>query len=265
MPFKNAFEINKKTWNKKVAVHAESDFYNLKEFKKGKSSLNKYELQGLGDVSNKSLLHLQCHFGQDTLNWARLGANCTGIDLSDEGIKLAIQLNEELKLDANFICCNVLDVSKHISEKFDIVFTSYGTIGWLPDLKPWAKMISERLKKGGVFYIVEFHPIAWMFDYTTSPPQLEYGYHQKEAIYEEYEGTYADINSKMISKEYGWNHSLGEVVTSLINAGLTIEFLNEHDASPYNIFPGLEINNDGMYELSSKKYPLIFELKAKKV
>lgn len=262
MEAEKAFETNRNTWNKKVAIHAASDFYDLENFKKGKDSLNKYELDALGNVSGKTLLHLQCHFGQDTLCFSRMCAKCTGVDISDEGIKLANQLNAELKLDAEFVCCNVLDTSKYVSEKFDIVFTSYGTIGWLPDLKPWAKMISERLKPGGFFYIVEFHPIAWMFDYTVSPPDMKYGYHQKEAIYEEYEGTYADKTSKMVSKEYGWNHSLGEVITSLSEAGLHIEYLNEHDASPYDIFPGLVKNNGGMFEMVNKMYPLIFELKA---
>lgn len=265
MDHKKAFETNRKTWNKKVAIHEKSDFYNLNEFKKGKSSLNHYELDALGDVSNKTLLHLQCHFGQDTLSWARMGAKATGIDLSDEGIKLAKELNEELKQDVNFVCCNVLDVSKHISEKFDIIFTSYGTIGWLPDLKPWAQMISERLKPGGIFYIVDFHPIAWMFDYTTNPPKLEYGYMQKEAIYEEYKGTYADTESNMISKEYGWNHPLSEVINSLIETGLIIDYLNECDGSPYNIFPSLVKNDRGYFELPSKMYPLIFEVKARKL
>jgi SAM-dependent methyltransferase len=265
MNIKKSFNINRETWNKKVAIHAKSDFYNVDEFKNGKSSLNKYELTALGDVSNKSLLHLQCHFGQDTLSWARMGADCTGIDLSDEGIRLAKQLNEELGLNSKFVCCNVLDVSKYIKSQFDIVFTSYGSIAWLPDLKPWAQIIYERLKVGGVFYIVEFHPIVWMFDYTTNPPKLAYGYNQKEAIYEEYEGTYTDEKSNMISKEYTWNHSLGEIITSLIDAGLTIECLNEYDASPYNIFPELETNNEGMYELSNKLYPLLFELKATKI
>lgn len=258
------FETNRKTWNSKVAVHAESGFYDLENFKRGKSSLNKYESDALGDISGKNLLHLQCHFGQDTLSLARMGAQCTGIDISDEGIKLAKQLNSELNHDANFICCNVLDTSDYVSEKFDIVFTSYGTIGWLPDLKPWAKMISERLKSGGFFYIVEFHPIAWMFDYTVSPPIMKYGYQQKEAIYEEYEGTYADPNSKMISKEFGWNHSLGEIITSLSNAGLKIEYLKEHDASPYDIFPGLVRNEEGLFKLENNRYPLLFEIKANK-
>ena len=258
------FETNRNTWNAKVPVHVDSEFYVLVNFRKGKPSLNKYELEALGEVCGQRILHLQCHFGQDTLSLARMGAKCTGVDISDEAIKLAKQLNTELKLDAKFVCCNVLDTSKYISEKFDIVFTSYGTIGWLPDLKPWAQMISERLKPGGFFYIVEFHPIAWMFDYTVSPPIMKYGYQQKEAIYEEYLGTYADKYSKMVSKEYGWNHSLGEVISSLAEAGLQIEYLKEHDASPYDIFPGLIKNEEGMFELPNKMYPLVFQVKATK-
>ena len=251
MNISEAFNTNRETWNKKVAVHAASDFYNLEGFKKGGSSLNTYELDALGDVNQKSLLHLQCHFGQDTLSWQRMGALCTGVDL-----------NDELKLNASFVCCNVLDISKYISETFDIVFTSYGTIGWLPDLKPWAQLISERLKPGGVFYMVDFHPIAWMYDYSVMPPKLKYGYQQEETIYEEYEGTYADKNSKMVSKEYGWNHSLGEVISSLSEAGLRIEYLKENNASPYNIFPGFKKNNEGLYELVNGLYPLIYEVKA---
>lgn len=262
MDYQKEFRTNKETWEQKVAIHADSDFYFLEDFKKGKSSLNTYELKALGDVSGKSLLHLQCHFGQDTLSWSRLGAKCTGVDISEEGVKLARALNEELQLDAKFVCCNVLETSQYISEKFDIVFTSYGTIGWLPDLKPWARMIAECLKPGGVFYIVEFHPIPWMFDYTVSPPELKYGYQQKETIYEEYKGTYADSNSNMISKEYGWNHSLGKVITSLVNAGLTIEFLREYEESPYDVFPNLIKNAEGMFEMSDGLYPLLFEVKA---
>ncbi|MDX1461696.1 MAG: class I SAM-dependent methyltransferase [Marinirhabdus sp.] len=263
MDYNKAFDVNRETWNKKVAVHAKSDFYNLDAFKAGASSLNSYELKALGDVSGKSLLHLQCHFGQDTLSWTRMGARCTGVDISEEGIALAQQLSKELDVEAAFVCCNVLDTSAMISETFDIVFTSYGTIGWLPDLKPWAQMISERLKPGGVFYMVDFHPIAWMYDYTVSPPILKYGYQQQEAIYEEYEGTYTDSGEQsMVSKEYGWNHGLGEVVTSLAEAGLQIEFLREHDASPYDVFPNLVKNEDGLFELKNGLYPLIFEVKA---
>jgi len=262
--YKEFFEVNRSTWNNKVKVHANSDMYNLKAFKSGKSSLMPYELEVLNNVQGKSLLHLQCHFGQDTLSWSRLGAKCVGVDISDEGIKLAKTLNTELNLDAEFVCCNVLDTSKYINETFDIVFTSYGTIGWLPNLKPWGRMIAERLNKGGTFFIAEFHPIVWMFDYTKDNPEIRYGYHQNEAIYEEYEGTYADTESKMVSKEYGWNHGLGKVITALTEAGLTIDFLKEHDESPYNVLPNLIRTASGMYKSKTNLYPLIFTLKATK-
>ncbi len=261
----DAFSINKATWNEKVKAHANSDFYKLDEFINGENSLNAYELNALPDVKGKSLLHLQCHFGQDTLSWSRLGAKCTGVDLSDEGVKLAQQLNNQLKLDVNFICCNVLDTSQHVKDQFDIVFTSYGVIGWLPNLKPWGKMIAERLKDGGTFYMVEFHPIIWMFDYLDGQPKMKYGYMQDEAIYEEYEGTYGDTNSKMISKEYGWNHGLSEVINALTQADLRIDYLNEYDESPYNVLPNLEATKSGTYVTKDKLYPLIFELKARKV
>jgi len=262
---KKYFEVNKDTWNEKVKVHAKSAMYDLEAFKKGKSSLMRYELNALRDIKEKSLLHLQCHFGQDTLSWSRLGAKCVGVDLSDEGITLAKQLNEELKLDAEFICCNVLDTSKYVKDTFDIVFTSYGVIGWLPDLKPWGQMIAERLKKGGTFYMVEFHPIVWMFDYLEDKPIMKYGYMQDEVIYEEYEGTYANQDSKMISKEYGWNHGLGEVINALAEAGLHIDYLNEYNESPYDVLPNLLKTNSGMYKTKDQLYPLIFELKATKV
>ncbi len=258
------YKTNKATWNEKVKVHSKSEIYNMKAFKDGKSSLMKYELDALNDVKGKSILHLQCHFGQDTLSWSRLGAKCVGVDFSDKGIKLAQKLNEELKLDTKFVCCNVLDTSEFITTTFDIVFTSYGVIGWFPDLKPWAKMIAERLNEGGTFYMVEFHPIVWMFDYIENKPKMKYGYMQNDVIYEEYEGTYANQDSKMISKEYGWNHGLGEVITALTEAGLHIDYLKEHNESPYNVLPELVKTKSGMYVTEDKLYPLIFELKATK-
>lgn len=258
------FKTNKTTWNEKVKIHSQSEMYNLELFKNGKSSLMSYELKALGDVKDKSLLHLQCHFGQDTLSWSRMGAKCMGVDLSDEGVKLAKMLNAELKLDAKFICCNVLETSKYVKKTFDIVFTSYGVIGWLPNLKPWGQMIAERLKDGGTFFMAEFHPIVWMFDYFEEKPVITYGYMQDEVIYEEYKGTYADKNSNMISKEYGWNHGLGDVVSALTEAGLHIEYLKEFTESPYDVLPDLVKTESGMYTTKRQLYPLIFTLKATK-
>ena len=164
MDYNYYFDANKEAWNKKTALHKDSAFYDLASFKAGKSSLNKLEVEELGDVKGKTLLHLQCHFGMDTLSWANEGANATGIDISDEAIKLAKDLSNELAIPAEFICCNLYDTTKFTKRKFDIVFTSYGAIGWLPDLDKWAQQISQSLKPGGIFYIAEFHSIMWMMD-----------------------------------------------------------------------------------------------------
>lgn len=264
--YKKYFEVNKETWDKKVSIHTKSEFYDVDSFKKGKSSLNIYELVELGDVKGKSLLHLQCHFGQDTLSLSRLGAKCTGIDLSSEGVKQARLLNKELGLDATFIESNLYDVPTNVEGKFDVVFASYGVIGWLPDLKTWGKIIAEKLKNGGVFYLIEFHPIVWMFDFLQTPPKLTYPYLKSEAIYEEYKGTYTNNDADIISKEYGWNHGLGEVVSALTEAGLQIEFLHEFEKSPYNSFPEMNKTDDGMYVLkeNQRMFPLLYSIRASK-
>ncbi|PQJ23000.1 bifunctional 2-polyprenyl-6-hydroxyphenol methylase/3-demethylubiquinol 3-O-methyltransferase UbiG [Tenacibaculum sp. SG-28] len=262
--YKHYFDTNKTTWNKRISVHLKSPFYNVEAFKSGQTSLNSYELDALGDVTGKKLLHLQCHFGQDTLSWSRLGANCTGIDLSDQAIAKAQELAEEINVSANFIACNLYDVNQYVTDLYDIVFTSYGVIGWLPNLTKWAQIIASRLKEGGVFYMVEFHPIVWMFDYLKNPPELAYGYEQKDVIYEEYSGTYADEDATIVSKEYGWNHGLGSIVTALISAGLQIEYLKEYSDSPYNVLPGLEKTETGMFAPKKSLYPLIFSIKATK-
>jgi len=213
--YNSFFETNKDTWDQKVKIHATSKFYDVESFKNGKSSLNKYELDEVGSVKEKTLLHLQCHFGQDTLSWSREGAKCTGIDLSSEGIKKAKLLNDELGLDATFIESNLYDVPINVKGEFDFVFTSYGVIGWLPDIEKWGDIVASKLKKGGVFYMIEFHPIIWMFDFLQTPLKLAYPYSNSDVIYEEYKGTYTNSDADIISKEYGWNHGLGEVISAL--------------------------------------------------
>jgi SAM-dependent methyltransferase len=258
------FEANKNLWNQRTAIHKDSDFYNLAAFKAGENVLTSIELNEVGDVIGKSLLHLQCHFGMDTLSFSRMGAKCTGIDLSDDAIKLAQEINDELKLDAKFVCCNVLDTSEYVKEQFDIVFTSYGTIGWLPDLKPWAKMIAERMKTNGFFYIAEFHPVMWMFDDDFT--HIKYAYENQEVIVTENEGTYTDRNADIKGKEYSWNHSISEVLNALVAAGLKIEFFNEHMYSPYPCFRNtVETEKDKWHiKRMEGKLPMVYSLKATK-
>ncbi|MFC2102846.1 class I SAM-dependent methyltransferase [Bacteroidota bacterium] len=258
------FEVNKQAWNNKVPFHLKSELYDLEGFKKGNTSLKFIELAELGNVINKSMLHLQCHFGQDSLSWQRLGAQVTGVDFSDEAIKSARLLNDELNLDAKFICSNIYDIEKDLDEKFDIVFTSYGTIGWLPDLKEWGRLISRYLKPGGIFYIVEFHTVLWMFDDNFT--ELKYSYFNKEEIKEEAEGTYADLNAPLKQTEYGWNHPLSDIINSLIENGLQIEFLHEFPFSVYNVFANTVQGEDGWWRIKGLEntIPMMYSIKAQK-
>lgn len=270
--YQKYFESNKDGWNKRTAVHKESAFYNVADFKKGQSSLNTIELEEVGNVKGKSLLHLQCHFGMDTMSWEREGAIVTGVDISDEAIKLANEIKDELKLNATFICANVYDLAnaskvppqEGFREAFDIIFTSYGTIGWLPDLKPWAKMIAEKLKPGGFFYIADFHPTLWMLD--DAMEKLTYSYFNDAVIVTEQEGTYTDRTAPIKYTEYGWNHPFAEIFEALITAGLQIEFLHEFSYSPYNCFANTEQGKDGMWRFKGMddKFPMMYSIKAAK-
>jgi 2-polyprenyl-3-methyl-5-hydroxy-6-metoxy-1,4-benzoquinol methylase len=256
------FDANKEGWNQRTAVHKTSAFYNLEDFKKGTSSLNKIEVDEVGDVKGKSLLHLQCHFGMDSLSWARAGATVTGVDISDNAIALANEINNELELNARFVCCNVYDTCEHVAEQFDIVFTSYGTIGWLPDLKPWAKVVAQKLKPGGFFYIADFHPTLWMLD--DNMEKLTYSYFNDEVIVTEQKGTYTDRDAPIAYTEYGWNHPFSEIISALIAEGLQIEFLHEFPYSPYNCFANLEQSADGYWRFKGmgNRFPMMYSIKA---
>jgi 2-polyprenyl-3-methyl-5-hydroxy-6-metoxy-1,4-benzoquinol methylase len=258
------FEANRELWNQRTIIHRDSDFYNLAGFKAGETVLTPIELAEVGDVNGKKLLHLQCHFGMDSLDWARRGAQVTGIDLSDTAIEEAGLLNNELGLTAEFVCCNVLDTADHVKGEFDIVFTSYGTIGWLPDLKPWAYMINRMLKQGGFFYIAEFHPVIWMFDDDFT--HIKYSYENKEVIVTENQGTYTDRNAAIKAKEYSWNHSISEVLNALIAAGLIIESFNEFMYSPYPCFQNVIEFEKGKWHIKGMegKIPMVYSLKAVK-
>ncbi|MEO0471083.1 MAG: class I SAM-dependent methyltransferase [Bacteroidota bacterium] len=257
-------EANKKLWNEKTAVHLQSDFYAVDAFKAGATSLKEIELREIGEVRGKSLLHLQCHFGQDTLSWARLGAEVTGVDLSDAAIDAAKSLSSELDIPANFVCSNVYDTRKHTQEKFDIVFTSYGTIGWLPDLDRWAEVIAQSLKNDGFFYIADFHPVIWMHD--EKMEKISYSYFNDETIKEITEGSYTDRDAPIKNPSYSWNHPISEILNALIKQGLVIELFNEHPYSPWPCFDELEeVGPDRfVFKHLGHKIPYVYSIKARK-
>jgi len=266
------FEANKKMWNEFAKEHfkTESDYYNVREFLEGKTTLRKFELEDIGNVQGKKLLHLQCHFGLDTLSWEREGAFVTGVDFSDEAIKLAKQLTEQANLKANFIQANIYDLKDALSGEFDIVYTSIGVLCWLNDLKKWAEIIAHFLKSGGIFYVADGHPFLHVFDYDNEENfEVTHNYfHTNEPMEFVSEGSYASQGEKHMEphKEYEWNHSLSEIINSLINAGLKIQFLKEY---PFTAMKGYSFtieNSDGYYEIPKDKVqiPLIFTIKAMK-
>ena len=243
----NYIEINRQSWNKRLETHLESDFYDLNAFLKGKSSLNSIELDLLGNIKGKKILHLQCHFGQDSISLSQLGANVTGVDLSDQSILKAKELAKECNMDTQFICSDIYDLPKHLDEKFDIVYTSYGTISWLPDLDKWAKVISHFLRPDGKFIFVEFHPVVWMFD--DDLQKVAYNYFNEKPIVEEESGSYANREADLKNQYVCWNHSISENMNSLIQNKLTINSLDEYDYSPYNALNNMEEFEAGKFRI----------------
>jgi SAM-dependent methyltransferase len=257
-------ELNKQTWNNKTDVHIASDFYDMQSFLNGKSTLNSIELDLLGAISTKKILHLQCHFGQDTMTFSRMGAKATGVDFSEKAIEKATEYAKQLNLDTRFICCDVYETLQHLDEKFDIVFTSYGTIGWLPDLKKWANVISNCLKPNGQFVMADFHPVVWMYD--NDFKEVFYSYFNIEPIIEDESGTYADRYSEIEAKTIGWNHPTSDILNSLIQSGLEINCYNEYDYSPYNCFNETEEFEPGKFRVKhfENKIPMVYSILATK-
>lgn len=256
------FEANRQGWNLRTEVHKSSPFYDVAGWKAGKTSLQAIELQEMGDVSGLNLLHLQCHFGQDTLSWARMGAHVTGCDFSEKAIGYARELAQEQHLPAHFVCCNLYDLPRHLEGRYDRVFTSYGTIGWLPDLDAWAAVIGHFLAPGGQFYIVDFHPVVWMLD--EQMEQLHYPYSGGAVIETQQSGTYADRQAAIRYTEYGWNHSLGSIISSLCQQGLRIDWLHEFDYSPYPCFPNTVQGTDGYWRIRGLEgiIPMLYSIRA---
>ncbi len=258
----NAFAANRVLWNARVAHHLTSAMYDVEGFIAGRNSLTALELELLGDPRGKRVLHLQCHFGQDTLSMARMGASVTGLDFSEAAIAAAMDLAARCDLQADWVTANVLEFQPALEAQFDIVFTSYGTIGWLPGLAPWAANIARYLKPGGRFVFVEFHPVVWMFDNDFT--RLTHSYFNREAIVEVEQGSYADRAAPIELGSYGWNHDLGEVLGALLKSGLQLQRFTELDGSPHDCFANTVQGADGLFRIKDYEgiLPMVFGLSA---
>lgn len=260
-------QVNRARWNELVDVHAGSAHYDLEGFLAGEIRLRDYEIEDVGDVTGKTLLHLQCHFGIETLSWARLGARVTGVDFSDKAVELGARLAEQAGLEGRFVCSDVNTLPDVLDDRFDIVYTSRGVLHWLPDLKRWAEVIEHFLVPGGFFYVTEGHPVAQIFDEDRGDGNLRIRFPYFERRKPDVmlvDGSYADPTAAVDNRlEFGWSHSLGEVVSSLAAAGLHIDFLREE---PEGEWPKsfLERTEAGTWRYPSEhgELPLWFSLRA---
>jgi SAM-dependent methyltransferase len=266
-----ALAANRALWDEWTAIHLASEFYDVEGFRRGGIRLKEFVLEELGDVRCLDLLHVQCHFGLDTLSFARLGARVTGADFSENAIEAARLLAKEVGLEARFVVSNVYDLPANLDARFDLVFTSSGVLGWLPDIRAWAKVVAHFVKPGGRFYITEIHPVASAFENEGVKPaelRLAYPYWEHaEPLAFPVQGSYADPGAQVETKtEYGWDHGLGEIVTALIEAGLRIESLREYPFCLWKL-DFLERGPDERWHLPGEldgRLPLSFSLLATK-
>ena len=261
-------DSNLKFWDSIIEEHVQSDFYDVPGFLKGKTTLDSLELELVGDVSGRTLLHLQCHFGLSTLSWVRLGAIATGVDFSPAAISAASELSKKSGLHARFIESNIYNISSNLDEKYDIVFASYGVLCWLPDLTNWAKEIEQCMKSGGRFHLVEYHPLMNTLDSGSgNDVVLKKSYFNEGVEIFESEGSYANPESPIKNSTYEWSHSIGEVITALLEAGLHIDNFAEYPyATDGSWISYLRKSDDGKWRVPDHKWgvPLTFSLSASK-
>jgi SAM-dependent methyltransferase len=263
-------ETNRQHWDEVVPLHMAAVSYDVPGFKAGKSTLKALEREEMGDVRGKTLLHLQCHFGLDTLSWAREGAIVTGADFAERAVEAARALAAECGIEARFVRSNVYDLPDVLDGQFDIVFTSYGVLVWLPDMRRWAQVAARFVRPGGAFYLAEFHPFAHVFD---DAPELDdlrvrYPYFTpEEPLRSDNDTTYAGPAEVLQNRTtFEWPHGIAEVVTALVDAGLRIEFLHEFPHTTWRYLPIMEPADDGLFRLAKHDgcVPLVYPIKATK-
>ena len=258
-------DSNRKNWDERVDLHLETESYDLGPLRGGRRELTPIEEAEIGDVRGLRILHLQCHFGRDTLTLAQRGATVVGLDFSPRAISVARGLADELGLSdrARFIEADVYDVPKVLDEKFDLVFVNWGAICWLPDIRRWAEVVAHFVEPGGALYQIESHPCSEVFDNPDGEgvPEFSIPYFIGEAL------RFDDASKPLQNAiRYEWMHPLGEIITALLTAGLTLRWLHEHDAVAFQRYKVLIKDAQGMYRWPDKAWlPLSYSLRAERV
>ncbi|CCH33247.1 class I SAM-dependent methyltransferase [Actinosynnema sp. NPDC047251] len=258
--------LNRENWDDRVAVHVGSEFYDLPGFRAGRSALRPFEPDEVGDVTGKRLLHLQCHLGLDTLSWARLGAAVTGLDFSPAAVDAARTLAGEVGLDAaRFVVADVHDAREALGEDlFDVVYTGFGALVWLPDVYRWARVVASLLAEGGFLYLAEFHPVSQVLG--EDGRSLAYDYFQSAGETWDEPHTYTDGPALTRTKSVQWQHSLGDIVTAITRAGLRLEFLRERGTTLFQANEALVRvgPDDYRFPPGHPSLPMMFSLRASK-
>jgi SAM-dependent methyltransferase len=259
---------NQALWNEIAPIHMKV-YKEVALLREGAEVLDEIELREIGDVCDKTMLHLQCHIGTDSLAWVRHGAIVTGLDFSSESIACAEQLKKELGLEVTFIHANVYDARSAIDGPFDIVYTSKCVLCWLRDLEEWGRIIAHFLKPGGTFYLTELHPILNSVE-EEPPGELSFVhpyFHRAEpTVWDGDDPDYADGDYVPENPSYEWTWTVADIVNALLNAGLRLEFLKEYDKLFFRRFPSMTTNDGRWFRLPkyAGKLPLLLTLRARK-
>ena len=256
--------VNRDLWNRWTPIYAASSFFDVAGFRQGANTLKDPERKALGDVHGKSILHLQCGLGLDSLSLARQGANVTGLDYADASIDFARQLAEELGLSARFICSNVYAAAERLDQSYDIVLASYGVLHWLHDLNEFARIVSRALVEGGFFFLVDFHPLFNMLD--GEGRSFAFPYFPDGPVRTIKKGACVDPSADVEHLAYEWPHSLEEILMAMLEAGLRLVEFFEYPFMPFDRLPYLEPVGQGRYAAARNGFPLplMFSLKAVK-
>jgi SAM-dependent methyltransferase len=255
-------QANRALWDAWTAHDLTSDHHHAVEVvRAGGSTLRSIERDELGEVRGKTLLHLQCNMGADTLSWARLGATVTGVDFSHEAITVARQLAVEVGLPARFIAADIYHLPDALDERFDLVVSTYGTIGFLPDLARWAEVVARYVAAGGRFLLVDIHSLSLILQQADSDgnPVVVRSYITGDAPDED------SVNAGGARAPlYTWRHSLGDVMTMLAQAGLRIAALREYPYTFWRQFPALRQDSDGWWRWpdGAPQVPLLYSFLA---
>lgn len=255
-------KANVRSWDARVPVHAASRFYNVESFLKGGSTLLPLELAEVGAVRGKRLLHLQCHFGMDTLSWARRGAKVTGADFSPAAIAKARELSARSGVPGDFVLSDIYSLPNKLKGKFDTVYASYGVLCWIGNLKRWFRTAAHFLKPGGFLYVADDHPFAGIFDDAGKRPVIDY--FRDEPLLSPPASTYTDGPKKKMPATYEWWYTIADLLEGVKAAGLRLDYFREYPFAAWRRFPDMKKGRDGLWRRPGGKLPLLFSLKAYK-